>query len=55
MKPEKLVLSQRGVHPASRSVTHIGQDVGVGIQGEAYIGVAQELLNKLGVYALPQQ
>jgi hypothetical protein len=46
-------LSQRGVHPASRSVTHIGQDVGVGIQGEAYISVAQELLDKFGIYALP--
>jgi hypothetical protein len=48
-------LSERGVHPAGCGIAHVGQDVGVGIQGEAYIGVPQELLDELWVYALPEQ
>jgi hypothetical protein len=29
--------------------------VGLGVQGEAYIGVTEELLDELGIYALPEQ
>ena len=51
----RLKLPQRGVHPARRGIAHVGQDVGVCVQGEAYVGVAQEVLNELGVHALLQQ
>jgi hypothetical protein len=48
-----LILPQRGIHTAGCGIAHVGQDVGVGVQGEAYVGVSEELLDELGVHALP--
>ena len=37
------------VHRARRRVTHAGQDVRVGVEGDGYGGVAEKFLDDLGV------
>jgi hypothetical protein len=39
------------LHRAGRSISHPGQDVGVGVEGESYIGMPKKLLHDLGVNA----
>ncbi len=48
-------LSERGVHSAGDGVSHIGEYVRVDVEGKAYVGVAQKLLDVLRVDALPQE
>ena len=42
------------VHRSCGRVSHAGQNVRIGVQGYRDGGVAQELLHKLGVYALTE-
>src|SRR5918998_1572340 len=46
---------ERGVHRAGGSIAHVGQDVAVDVEGEAYVGMPEEVLDELGVDALAQQ
>src|SRR5918994_911397 len=41
-------LSKRVVHRTSGNVAHVGRDVAVDVEGEAYVGVSQKLLHELG-------
>ena len=43
------VLAGGFVHRPSRGVTHPRENVGVGVEGDRYGGVAEEILDDLGV------
>jgi hypothetical protein len=51
-RPQDTPSAERGVHCSGGSIPHIGEHVRIYVQGEAYVGVPQELLDKLGVDAL---
>jgi hypothetical protein len=42
------------LHSAGGCVSHAQHDVGVGIEGERYVGVSWKLLDELGMYALAE-
>ena len=48
-------LTQGGVHRAGGGISHVRQHVRIDVEREANVGVTQELLDELGVDALPQQ
>src|SRR5918997_7019836 len=48
-------LLQGFFHHVRRLIPHARQHVGVGIQGDGYRGVPEELLNDLGVHALAEK
>jgi hypothetical protein len=48
-------LAERGVHRAGGGVTHVREYVRVDVEGKAYVGMAQKLLDVLGVDTLPQE
>ena len=55
LAPVSAFSRESSLHRAGGGVAHVGQHVAVDVEGKAYVGVAQQILHKFGIYALRQQ